>query len=491
MAVTVNHRFVSPKPEQSDPTIVGPNEWNAQHNVIDTSNTIGACDYNFVPQSPGGLLIIGSNPIVFNPLPSGLVIGGSLYISGGTGAAEAVTITGIAGNTVSVPCANTHGGAWTIQSATGGLQEAIGAAPASGSIVIIACNITLNANVIDLGKQVLVEKYGGVAIGNTATFSIYGAKNLVTADVEICITNKNQVTYRNVGMDWSTNGNWAAITANVNNHPKTAFFGAGTYPDYDAVRGAIVEGTGVAGYSLTSIPNHLSLGVYGQAGTSVDNASCFGGNFLVTNSQPQVGAVGHDIATIYGVEIDVNIQKKSDGTDPTVSVRGLYITGGSVASVGGGLAIDIESPGQFQTPKLKWGTGIKTEDGAATTALDVGCLNVGNNTGSQAIYVRSRDASGVNRSALISCDPNGDFTMTPGTGASLVLSDGNLVTGAQVIPNGSTPYFQVPFQLNIAHGNVPPTSTSPGTTGSISWDANYMYVCVATNTWKRTALTTW
>jgi hypothetical protein len=33
------------------------------------------------------------------------------------------------------------------------------------------------------------------------------------------------------------------------------------------------------------------------------------------------------------------------------------------------------------------------------------------------------------------------------------------------------------------------TSTSAGTVGQVSWDANYIYVCTATNTWKRVALT--
>lgn len=32
-------------------------------------------------------------------------------------------------------------------------------------------------------------------------------------------------------------------------------------------------------------------------------------------------------------------------------------------------------------------------------------------------------------------------------------------------------------------------SNAPGTVGQITWDANYIYVCTATNTWKRTALT--
>ena len=32
-------------------------------------------------------------------------------------------------------------------------------------------------------------------------------------------------------------------------------------------------------------------------------------------------------------------------------------------------------------------------------------------------------------------------------------------------------------------------STATGTTGQICWDANYIYVCTATNTWKRSPLT--
>lgn len=35
---------------------------------------------------------------------------------------------------------------------------------------------------------------------------------------------------------------------------------------------------------------------------------------------------------------------------------------------------------------------------------------------------------------------------------------------------------------------VTKTSTSTGTVGQITWDANYIYICTATNTWKRVAL---
>ena len=38
---------------------------------------------------------------------------------------------------------------------------------------------------------------------------------------------------------------------------------------------------------------------------------------------------------------------------------------------------------------------------------------------------------------------------------------------------------------------TPATAVANGTQGQISWDSNYIYVCIAANTWKRSALTTW
>jgi len=44
-------------------------------------------------------------------------------------------------------------------------------------------------------------------------------------------------------------------------------------------------------------------------------------------------------------------------------------------------------------------------------------------------------------------------------------------------------------------GKVLPNSTkannATGTAGQFSWDSNYIYVCVDTNTWKRVALETY
>lgn len=45
--------------------------------------------------------------------------------------------------------------------------------------------------------------------------------------------------------------------------------------------------------------------------------------------------------------------------------------------------------------------------------------------------------------------------------------------------------------LRIRTAKTPGSASATGDTGTIAWDAGYIYVCVATNTWKRTVLTTW
>lgn len=45
--------------------------------------------------------------------------------------------------------------------------------------------------------------------------------------------------------------------------------------------------------------------------------------------------------------------------------------------------------------------------------------------------------------------------------------------------------------LIVSTGTAPATATSTGTKGQIAYDSGYVYVCVATNSWKRSALAAW
>lgn len=107
---------------------------------------VSAPDYNFPAQTPGGTLTASSPATVaLSPCPLGVAGTDTkhyLYVSGGTGTAEAVLITGgtctsgsASGNITFTP-ANSHSGAWTIASATAGITEAEYSISAGGTITI-------------------------------------------------------------------------------------------------------------------------------------------------------------------------------------------------------------------------------------------------------------------------------------------------------------------------------------------------------------------
>lgn len=130
--------------------------------------------YNFTPQTPGGTLTASSpSTITLTGCPFGVAGADTnhyLYVSGGTGTAEAVLVTGgsctsgAGSGTVSFTPANNHSGAWTVASATGGIQEAINVAAgtAVGAQVGLSGNITTFAPVTISTSNISVVGHGAV-----------------------------------------------------------------------------------------------------------------------------------------------------------------------------------------------------------------------------------------------------------------------------------------------------------------------------------------
>lgn len=66
--------------------------------------------------------------------------------------------------------------------------------------------------------------------------------------------------------------------------------------------------------------------------------------------------------------------------------------------------------------------------------------------------------------------------------------------GVMELNNGTAGTFRDLIVRNLrmsAPTLVPASASATGSEGQISWDASYIYVCTAANTWKRVAIATW
>ena len=155
--------------------------WTGAHDFKQINGVLVSTAFDW-SRSPGGTLAIGPNTVTLALCPSG--VSGTntnhyLYISGGTGPAEAVLITGgtcvadgASGN-IQFTAANAHSGAWQIGSATAGIQEAIWALDVPG-------NDMPDGGVIQIppGEHKL---YQTLTIGNgTASISSLGNRSDIT-----------------------------------------------------------------------------------------------------------------------------------------------------------------------------------------------------------------------------------------------------------------------------------------------------------------------
>lgn len=136
-------------------------------------------------------------------------------------------------------------------------------------------------------------------------------------------------------------------------------------------------------------------------------------------------------------------------------------------------------------------TGLNTNP---IISYDYGCNNslvIANRAGTtwttKSMIVISDLCDGFNPSTAMDIPSDGEhgailfYTNTADTGSVLRLRVGNSARDAVTVYG----------DFIMAQSRTPSSSSSTGTTGDMVWDASYIYICIATNTWKRSAITTW
>jgi hypothetical protein len=228
----------------------------------------------------------------------------------------------------------------------------------------------------------------------------------------------------------------------------------------------------------------------------------------------------------YGAKIDVNtapsagatqtsaircrVSTAASGGTPTITaVEGFANNNGSTAttSIMQGLEGIVQLPNNATTAVGGWFSVATTSGGSGTF--------VTNQIGVRSAVGNFNQFTVTNASAFQGVMVGNDGPVTNAYGLNLSSWNGSAIVNSYGIymdtsidRGTSTKYaiYSLSTSPSLLSGNLtvggsgkfhitasqtPASATATGTVGQIAWDADYIYVCVATNTWKRTPLGSW
>jgi len=182
--------------------------------------------------------------------------------------------------------------------------------------------------------------------------------------------------------------------------------------------------------------------------------------------------IGFNVGTLTGVQFNVPVLTASNLLGPdgvTLFSATSFVTTSSNSTISNG-TLTIQN--NALNPSLILGPGSNTEINVTTTLFQIQ-----SNTANQNFEISTLSSSGLSPAIFVNAQSKfvGIFNSSPQVGLDVT---GSIKSSISV----TTP------ALNVTSTYTPATSSSTGTTGQIVWDSSYIYVCVATNTWKRAVL---
>ena len=265
-----------------------------------------------------------------------------------------------------------------------------------------------------------------------------------------------------------------------------------------------IQGTDGSGYLGIKLENTLTGAVDYQILTSSDTAGIGGGKFVVYN--------------------------QTDGRfDLTIDGDGQFISNGPIIAQGTLTASQTSSGVLEQSGNI---TRIRAYGAAAGTGeFAVRVAGGGGSADSEAIRVKSTLESvfygvistteAVQLTANSTTPSAGAFIYRPASntlmlgtastdrleitsGGDLEVQGGNMVFNSSALLTAASGYdlrlgangadkvrIKTNGNLRLVSSSAPATASSTGSEGEIAVDSSYIYVCTATNTWKRASLATW
>jgi hypothetical protein len=414
------------------------------------------------------------------PTFTGNLAGGNAII---TSSVSAATFTGSGAALTNLPGANVTGVVANASYATaaGSATTATSASTAVSATTAATVTTAAQPNITSVGTLSVLSTSGNIsAVGNIAGSYFIGNGAALTGIVANTTYNDSNVaaflpTY--TGAMTAMLGN-VTTTANV-----SGAYIKGNGSQLTGMVSSIVAGPGISISGSTGAvtitnnnpnaytnSNVTSLLASFGSNTISTTGSITGGNILGNGS----GLTGLVTSIIAGAGISVNAATGA----VTVTATGGGGSGTSISNGTSNVSIPSTNGGVFVS--VAGTANVVTVSGL--TGNSVGVTTLGSISAPK-IYVTSGISSPSGSAQIANLETTG--TVTFGAGVVNANTTTNLNSTTTVTTGQS---LILDTNATLRASLTTKTGTSTGTTGSIVWDGSYIYVCTASNVWKRVAL---
>ena len=215
--------------------------------------------------------------------------------------------------------------------------------------------------------------------------------------------------------------------------------------------------------------------------------------FAVTGSGKVIVGGGHfgGVLSVSGAAAERLVSVKSDTLDPL-----FYIDGTGAAYLSGSQTLKAAAP------VLALSSSIDSNAYARFAMNATKNLLVENQSFNKFIVFKTNDGGSIKEGFRIGgsvpevvvnegSDSLIDFRVESNTNTHALFVDGSENTVGVGVSDPIAPLDIGGNAVRIRTSDAPSSASDTGAPGEIRWDTNYIYVCVATDTWKRVAISTW
>ena len=258
-----------------------------------------------------------------------------------------------------------------------------------------------------------------------------------------------------------------------------------------------------AGEINTLSSGNLYIGA--ESGKAVRLAANAGASAWNFNSNGSVTFPDNTLQSTAGTNYS-NLQVTSYLPTYSGNIGGLFVTNTLIVS--GNITVG------FALPPTAFGNIVFNAIGLANSSAQLNIQNVDSVGTNNSADIIATAPNGTDTSKYIDMGINGNnfvssaWTISGKNDGYVYINSGNLTLGTDtpnttvkvhvggtlagnVVTTFSNSNVTICGNLIVCNVYVPTANNSVGTTGQISYDSSYVYICIATNTWKRANISTW